>query len=81
MKQKVNSLQAVRGIAFLAVFFTHCEVIFNMGGGGEFLYFLCFPDFLWRISIVIEWKDSIQYRNLSNLVYRELKNCIRYISL
>lgn len=42
MKQKVNSLQAVRGIAFLAVFFTHCEVIFNMGGVGSFCIFCAF---------------------------------------
>lgn len=40
MKQKVNSLQAVRGIAFLAVFFTHCEVIFNMGGWGVSVFFV-----------------------------------------
>ena len=40
MKQKMNSLQGVRGIAFLAVFLTHCEVIFNMGGWGVSVFFV-----------------------------------------
>ena len=38
--KKINSLQALRTIAFLGVFLTHCEITPNLGGWGVSVFFV-----------------------------------------
>ena len=54
MNKYISSLQTLRGIAFLLIFFGHAGVLANnAGGGGGKHSFLSFQDFFWYIVIVM----------------------------
>lgn len=65
MKHKSNSVQALRGITFLAVFFYHARLIPNGGGWGVSVFFVL-SGFL------------LMYRNFEDNVYVSMKESILY---
>lgn len=59
-KTKIESLQALRALAFLGVFLTHCEVIPNLGGWGVSV-FIVLSGFL----MVYSYNDRLENLDIS----------------
>ena len=53
MNKYISSLQTLRGIAFLLIFFGHAGVLANNAGGGGEHSLLSYQDFFWYIVIVM----------------------------